>query len=55
MVKKQYIASYSKKHLELRSIIDFLFVLEFAGFFFVFVFIVNFLLFSCIEFPLGEI
>ena len=41
------------KHLELRNIIDVLFVFQLAGFFLVFVFTVNFLLFSCIEFPFG--
>ena len=55
MVKKTYVASFSKKHFALRSIIDFLFVFQLVGFFFVFVLTINFLLFSCIEFPFGEI
>ena len=54
-INKPYVAFYSKKHLELRSIIDFLFFFQLVEFLFVFVLTVNFLMFSCIEFPFREI
>ena len=55
MTKKPYVVSYSKKHLELKNIMYFLFVFELVEFFLGFVLTINFLLFSYIEFLYGEI
>ena len=54
MTKKPFV-SYSKKHLELRNIIYFLFAFEFAEFFLGLVLTLNFLIFSYIEFLFREI
>ena len=55
VIKKPYVVSYSKRHLELRNINDFQSVFEFVEFFFVDVLIVNFLLPFYIVFLFEEI
>ena len=44
MVKKPYVVSYSKRHLELRNMNNFQYVFELVEFFLIDVSIVNFLL-----------